>query len=56
MPKDFAKQYVIFLWIGYQSPKAIEIFKLKEGDKPWIERGNIYDPGKWMRNIQVEKK
>ncbi|MXQ98791.1 hypothetical protein E5288_WYG021833 [Bos mutus] len=30
---------------GYQSPKPIEIFKLKQGGKPWIERGNIHDPG-----------
>ena len=39
------ENYSNLLSVGYQSPKPLEIFKLKQGDKPWIERESIHDPG-----------
>ncbi|XP_028333573.1 zinc finger protein 613 isoform X2 [Physeter macrocephalus] len=36
------ENYSNLLSVGYQSPKPIQIFKLKQRDKPWLEKENIH--------------
>uniref|UniRef100_A0A8D1Q736 Zinc finger protein 350 n=2 Tax=Sus scrofa TaxID=9823 RepID=A0A8D1Q736_PIG len=61
------ENYSNLVAVGYQSTKPIEIFRLKQGDKPWIEKesihgenfpevGEVGHPMHWSLEIQNKHK
>ncbi|XP_059855732.1 zinc finger protein 350-like isoform X1 [Delphinus delphis] len=61
------ENYSNLLSVGYQSPKPIQIFRLKQRDKPWLEKENIHgqnfpeveeigDHMQWSLEIQNKRK
>ncbi|XP_036689366.1 zinc finger protein 613-like isoform X4 [Balaenoptera musculus] len=56
------ENYSNLLSVGYQSPKPIQIFKLKQRNKPWLEKENIHGqnfPGQmtdWCKELGAWRK